>query len=222
MILRSVLALLGRRSVAIAVPILLIGAFFAYGFVSMRPKFGNDAPMSRGDDWYMYNEFAINILDGGWSIPAQRAAYYIPGGFLYNYFVAGVYAVAGRTPAYVYVLQYALIALSAVLMYVLLRRYVTPEVALAYMFVSAVLTLLSFQYYVARLLSENLMIVLYPAVLLLVVSGVRKASMARLLGAGVFTGALILTRPNLTPLAAIVAILIAYSAVRNRVRSAAV
>src|SRR3954469_6795881 len=81
---------------------------------------------SAGDDWLTYKQNAVDILDHGLTIPRVQGAYYQPSGFLYNYFVAAIFAVAGRIPAYVYVVQGAFVGLTVFLYFLIGRRVLRP------------------------------------------------------------------------------------------------
>src|SRR4051812_46182755 len=97
---------LRRRWILIAIAVLLCVAASLHTASRVRP-FVDDVTQatSGGDDWFTYKQNALDVLDHGWTMPGIPDAYYQPSGFLYNYFVAGVFAVAGRIPAYVYVVH---------------------------------------------------------------------------------------------------------------------
>ena len=199
---------LDRRSIRIVLRTLLIAAFLAYGAVHVYPYVDDITPEnSAGDDWLDYKVFANSILDGGLHIPFIDGPYYIPGGFLYNYFVAAIFAVSGRNPAYVYVVQFGCLALSAVLMSMLARRFMSATLSTVYMFVTAFFLLLTFRWWVIRLLSENITIVLYPIVLMLLVRAIEKKSLGRFAAAGFVCGLLVLTRSNLIGVPVLLALL---------------
>src|ERR1044072_9386128 len=85
---------------------ILICAFLALALYRAFPFIDNvNASTSAGDDWLLYKQYAISILHDGLLIPARQGTYYEPAGFIYNYFVAAVFALAGENSTYVYLLQ---------------------------------------------------------------------------------------------------------------------
>lgn len=203
----------GDRRVFGALAAVLVASFLVLGLVHVHP-FVDDITVEndREDDWLDYKLNAISILEGGLHIPRVEGAYFIPGGFLYNYFVAAVFLIAGRNSAYVYVIQFGFLALAAVLMAILARRFMSAVLATGYMLVAAVFLLVTFWYWVIRLLSENLAIVLYPIVLILIAGAFEKKSLKHLAAAGFLAGLVVLTRPNLIGLPLLLAPLAFWSA----------
>lgn len=161
-----------------------------------------------GDDWLMYKGMALSILDGGWTIPAVPRNYFRPGGFLYNYFVAGVFAATERNSVYVYLVQSVLLGISIAVTTFAFERYFSVSVKYLLALALAVTAYLDvFRNYTFRLLSENLLVVLLAFFwLTLIVALQRRDHWPLALACGLFFGLCGLTRPNLIPLAPIFAV----------------
>jgi 4-amino-4-deoxy-L-arabinose transferase-like glycosyltransferase len=185
-------------------------AFLTAGLVRAAPFVDDVTPeLSRGDDWLTYKRFAVSILEGGLSMPAVEGPYRRPGGFLYNYFLAGVFLVFGTNASYVYVVQCALLGLSVTLMFLAFRRYLKPVTGLAFLgALSAFMVVDVYRRYAFRLLSENLLVALLPAMFWLILRSRDRSSPALGAAAGVVAGLAFLTRPNLVLLGPAVAILL--------------
>ena len=213
---------LGRRTVRLLLATLLIVAFVVIGLVRIHPYVDTMTAENAGlDDWYQYKLNAISILDGGVHIPRVAGPYFIPGGFLYNHFVAAVFLIGGPNSTYVYVVQFACLALCAVLLSVLARRWMSATLATAYLFVTAAFLLVTFWWWAAQLLSENLTIVLYSVALLLLDRAVERQSMGGYGAAGFLAGMVVLTRPNLIAWPLLLAFLAFWSGGSLRRRAAA-
>ena len=187
---------MSRREVALCTGVVL--ALLIAGLIRVYPY---DATITRensaGDDWLSYHLNAVSIVEGGLHMPSERGAYWIPGGFLYNYFVAAIYAVAGVKPWIVYIVHHVCLGIGAVLMYIWARRFLSPALAAGYLVVTAAFLLYTFRWWTILLLSENLAIILYPLFLVLLTPAVERRSMRHVAAAGFVAGLLILTRPNL-------------------------
>lgn len=221
----TVLAVISSRRAAVCASVLVIATFLIIGLVRVHPYTDDvNAQNSAGDDWWAYKRFAISILDDGLEIPAVDGAYYTPGGFLYNYFIAAIFGLMGRRTGFVYVIQYVCLGGGALLMYFLARRYMSAAIAFAYLLASAVFYFDSFRDWVTRLLSENLVIVLYPMALIFAADAISKRSTLRATLAGIFCGLVVLTRPNMIAFPiAIAACVFVYGQRRRRgVRAAVV
>jgi hypothetical protein len=196
----------GSRTVVAGAVVVVVTTFVVTGLVRLHP-YADDvtAATAAGDDWLSYKLYAVSILDGGLHIPAVPGAYYLPGGFLYNYFVAAVFAIFGTSTGYVYVVQYALLGIAASLMFIFARGFLSSDVALGYFVTCAIALYLSFGDYVHRLLSENLVVVLYPVLLISFVRALEQHSGPRIALAGFIAGLVVLTRPNLVILPVLLA-----------------
>lgn len=197
----------GRFAVVfLGVAIVAIGLIL--GLVRASPFDDDIRNALPGDDWHKYRRFAVSIVDEGLLIPAAPGVYWQPGGFLYNYFVAFIFALFGQNSAYVYVAHHVCLALSCVLLFLLARRALAPPVALAFLLFCVVAYVPIFRYWSMRLLSENVAVAVYPALLLLFVQASGKRALGKLAAAGGLMGALALLRPNLAALAPLLAILL--------------
>ncbi|MGH9383603.1 MAG: glycosyltransferase family 39 protein [Vicinamibacterales bacterium] len=185
--------------------ILLILGFSATGVLYLARALsivplGHDvtARNSDGDDWLRYREYAVSVLNDGLTIPLADGAYYRPGGFGYVYFVASLYAIAGVRSEVVYVVQGLLLVGAIAGMYAVFRSQFSPRMGLVFLLVLAcfmyadVYRILTF-----RLLSENLIFPLLPALLLVAMKGQATARHAYFAAAGAVCGLCFLMRPNL-------------------------
>jgi hypothetical protein len=180
--------------------VLSVGAVIRIGDFSIDP-----VPQQSGDDWYFYHQYAVSIVRSGWTMPGHPGAYERPGGFLYNYFIALVFLLTGSFNSnHVYVVQAALVAVSAGLMTLAARSVVQPRTVLLFGAIVTVSLLLDvYKYYAFRLLSENLLIPLLGAWWVAVLAAFRQPrSNGRWAASGALLGACVLTRPNLLPFAA--------------------
>jgi hypothetical protein len=178
--------------VAVVVGLLSVGIVRAHPF-DQRITTENSA----GDDWLSYHTYAVSILNDGPLIHAAPHVYWVPGGFLYNYYVAALYAVFGPRPGIVYVVQHGCLAIGAVLCFLWSRRFLSPLLASSYLVATALFLLYTFRWWTLALLSENLAIVLYPLTLFLFSPAAERRSMRFAAAAGLSAGLVILSRPNL-------------------------
>jgi hypothetical protein len=160
-----------------------------------------------GEDWLAYRQNALSIVDHGMTMPAVQGNYVRPGGFLYNYFVAAVFAVTGPNSSYVYVVQAALLALSVGLMAAAFRSYLSVTTLWYFAIGLAATAYLDvFRYYTFKLLSENLLIICLSGWWLSMTAAIRRPSSGALFCvSGAALGLCALTRPNLLPLGPVVA-----------------
>src|SRR5436309_543065 len=80
-------------------------AFLAMGVVRAYP-FADDVqvPARVPDDWHTYKQLALSVMHDGLSMPAVASSFGgLPHGFLYIYFLALLFTVAGVNATYVYV-----------------------------------------------------------------------------------------------------------------------
>jgi Dolichyl-phosphate-mannose-protein mannosyltransferase len=157
-----------------------------------------NANISAGNDWLTYKENALSILHEGLAMPKVSGNYTRPGGFLYNYFVAAVFALTGVNSTHVYLVQAVLLGFSVGLMALAFRPFLSQRIAAVYFLLLAGLYFLEvFCIYTFRLLSENLVIFLLSLFCLLAVQTVSKKSFALAALAGAAAGLCALCRPNL-------------------------
>src|SRR2546423_8203070 len=153
--------------------------------------------ISAGNDWLTYKENALSILHDGLAMPKVIGNYTRPGGFLYNYFVAAVFALTGVNSTHVYLVQTVLLGLSVGLMALAFRPFLSQAIVAFYFLLLAGLCFLEvFCIYTFRLLSENLVIPLLALFCLLAVQTIIKKSFAIAALAGVAAGVCALCRPN--------------------------
>jgi hypothetical protein len=88
------------RGICLATTILLV-ALLLISLYRAYPLIDNvNAATSTGDDWLLYKQYALNILHDGILMPAVAGTYYEPAGFIYNYFIASVFALFGESFAH--------------------------------------------------------------------------------------------------------------------------
>ncbi len=199
------------------VSVLIPVAFFIAGATRAAP-FQDDVNnvRSAGEDWLRYKRNAVSILEDGLSMPVVRGPYQRPGGFLYNYFLAGVFFAFGVNASVAYVVQSLLIGVAASVMFLTFRRYLSPP-AEAIFLAGLVATLYVdfFRIYVFRLLSENLLMILLPVAFWLILRSHERRTPAAAAAAGAVVGAAVLTRPNVALFGPAVAALLALYAPRT-------
>jgi len=201
-----------RTASTIGLAVLLMAIVAGFAWLGVRRSIGlqDDVTVADalGDDWLMYRGMAESILDGGWTMPAVPGNYFRPAGFLYNYFVAAVFAGMGRNAVNVYIVQAVLLGVSVALTVIAFRRYLLPvsqfllAVALAG---GAYLDV--FRTYTFRLLSENLALFLVACFWVVFMVAIRRRSWIAALGCGAIFGMCGLTRPHLVPAAPIFVLL---------------
>ena len=139
--------------------LLLLALFTAMGLYQAWPQFGQPLNFDPGDDWTVYHQRALDVLQHGLAMSAVQEPYSAPAGFLYIYFVALCYALLGAHPARVFVVQSAMLGLTVWLLFTAFapgRRRLTQLLLLAALVCFALVDVQ--RHYVMRLLSENLML----------------------------------------------------------------
>jgi hypothetical protein len=201
--LRGVSSGLAGLLLAVVVLFTAMGVYSSLGF-----RDDVNEATSSGDDWLMYKGMALNILDEGWTIPAARWNYFRPGGFLYNYFIAAVFALTGRNVAYVYLVQAVLLGISVAVLTIAFRPFLlVPTQYLFALMVAGSAYLDVYRNYTFKLLSENLLVFLLPFFWLTVTNVIRhRERAAALLLCGFVFGLCALTRPNLMPFMPVIAL----------------
>jgi hypothetical protein len=159
-----------------------------------------------GEDWLAYRQNAVSIVEHGMTMPAVQGNYLRPGGFLYNYFVAAVFAVTRPNSSYVYVTQAALLAVSVGLMAAAFSSYLSVTMLWCFALALAATAYVDvFRYYTFKLLSENLLLLCLSGWWLSMTAAIRRPSAGLLFViSGVALGLCALTRPNLLPLGPVV------------------
>ncbi len=147
------------------------------------------------DDWFRYNENAENIVELGWMKNQGNEPYYGPGGFLYNYFLALIKFVFGRSLYWIYFVQSLVLGCTFFLFLRAFKQHLngvfTPIILLVFLF----LFLDVFWHYNSQLLSENLFVLFYASSLYFLTIREKPYSVY-LFSIGV--GLMILTRPALS------------------------
>ena len=189
------------ESISTAIAASLPLAFLVIGWLRAYP-FVDDVsvPASTPDDWHTYKQLALSVVRDGLSMPALVTSYAgLPHGFLYVYFVALVFAVLGVNSTYVYVIQSFALGLSISLTYLAVRKRVTPVGGLTFLLtLTALMYVDVFRHLTFKLLSENLYLLLYPLLMIVLFRGVEGADRRcrDLFLAGVILGLIVLTRPS--------------------------
>jgi hypothetical protein len=172
-------------------------------------RFENDVTPATGpEDWETYKLYAVSILHGDVLLSIVDGPYWRPGGFLYTYFLAGVFKVFGDNTAYAYVLQSLLLGLSISSMYLVFKPYLSAIGAVTYLVLNTLFSFFDvYIHYSFKLLSENLLIVLVPLFLLLATRAYERSSTRLVAGAGGMLGLAFLVRPNIVVVALLVSAL---------------
>jgi len=196
-------------------------AFLAIGALRTYP-FLDDVylPSRTPDDWHTYKQFALSVVRDGLSMPALPTSYAgLPHGFLYVYFVALVFAVAGVNSTYVYLVQSFILGLSISLMYLVVRKRLTPVGGLAFLLtLTALMYVDVFRHLTFKLLSENLYLLLCPLLLIFLFRSLDRPDHDRrdLFLAGAILGLVVLARPSFILSAAMIIAAVWVHALVNR------
>ncbi len=158
--------------------------------------------LGEGDDWATYAHNALEIKNGGLLLPSIDDDYFLPAGFLYNYFVAGCFLLFGDNVLAVYLLQGIMLGLSVALIYSAFRKSMQLQTALLFLILLTVFGFLDvFKFYTFRLLSENLALFTISLFFLLQNQGFSKWSYRYLWMATACLGITVSVRPNVFPFA---------------------
>lgn len=172
--------------------------------------------VSAGDDWLTYKNLAESVVNDGVAMRGLSGAFgAVPHGFLYIYFLALIFAIAGVNAAYAYVVQSALLGLSIGIMYSAFRR--TLPLLLGLLFLLALIGLAYidvFRVLSFRLLSENLYFPLAAMMWLAVTR--ERPSAATSAVSGLLLGLTVLTRPSTIMGAGLVFAILAMQAIAGR------
>jgi hypothetical protein len=164
---------------------------------------------SAGDDWLTYKTNALSVLHDGLSMPIVKNNYHLPGGFLYSYFLASLFALFGENSTYVYLFQAGMLALAVGLTALAFKPLLPQKTVAIYFLALAVGAFLDvFLFYTFRLLSENLVLFLLPMFYLLIFRTVKRESIPLASLAGVAMGLCALCRQNLVLLGPGMAVLL--------------
>lgn len=179
--------------------LILLGVFLLPSFYRAYPYIDNvNEANSAGNDWLTYKLNALSVLHDGLTMPVIQGNYHLPGGFLYNYFIAAVFALFGENSTYVYLVQAAMLALSVGLTALAFKPFLTPKTAAIYFMALALIALIDvFVFYTFRLLSENLLLLLLPIFYFLILRAVGTRSIFLASLAGAVMGLCALCRQNL-------------------------
>ena len=191
-------------TVVLLLILLPIGVYRAYPFID-----DVTAANSFEDDWLLYKLYALSILHDGLTMPVKSGDYYAPSGFIYNYFVAAVFALTGENSTHVYIAQTILLALSVGLMALAFKPYLPPKTLIFYFWALACFLFVDlFLNYTFRLLSENLTLFLLPLFYWTLLRAFERRSVFLVACAGAFLGLCTLSRPNLVLVAPLTIVLL--------------
>jgi len=161
---------------------------------------GNAGSYNKIDDWFRYADNAKDILKHGLLMPQQQDAYYGPGSFLYNYFVALHYFIFGISNFWIYISQSILLALSILIHHSIFEKNLKGNWKLI-LLISLTIIAFSEMYknYSCRLLSENLGL-FFISIFLFVIAKFFETKQNRFLFfCFILLGLGFLTRPNILP-----------------------
>ncbi len=181
-----------------------VAALYLPRLVALFPL-GNDIPSREAapnfhrhaDDWTIYHDNALSVLNDGLSMPSVRGAYTRPAGFGYSYFIALVYRIGGVRSEIVYFLQGVLLVASILAFYLAARPELSPLAASSIVLLTGgCLYMDLFRTLTFRLLSENLLLPLTAGVLLLGRRLLRTGDGVSATAMGLLCGLCFLIRPN--------------------------
>ncbi len=213
--LRLIASLRWQRAAAILLPI----AVTLFTVWRLWPLV-DDVPLDGGDDWHFYKRLAVRIVDGGLSIPGFPSYRVVPHGFLYNYFVAGVFIVFGTNSAFVYVAQALLTGLTVSLFWLVAKHSGTITAGMTLLLCGAAVFLDFTNRLSLRLLSENVFLFLGAAVLWLVAEALRRHSVPFSGMAGAALGLAVLSRTSMIAWAVALILLGVWAVARQQIRPA--
>jgi Dolichyl-phosphate-mannose-protein mannosyltransferase len=214
-------------TIVLTIALLGMGTLYVTRIVDLFPlQHDVSSENSFGDDWFAYNRYALSILNDGLTMPVVTEAYFRPAGFGYPYFIAVVYAIAGIRSEAVYLVQAALLVGGIAGMYALFRAHVSRRAALLFLVaLSGIIYADVYRTLTFRLLSENLLFPVWPALLYFVLNGESKGKYGYFAAAGIASGIGFLMRPNLilvAPAAAAAVFVASTRASAWRARAAAI
>jgi hypothetical protein len=191
--------------------------------IRLYPYTNNLAELLAGtDDWNFYAKNALEIKRGGFLMPHFDGAYAYPGGFFYNYFVAGCFAVFGENAIPVYIVQSLLLGCSVTLIYLAFRNKMKIRTRWVFLlFVTLVALLDVSKDYSVRLLSENLAVFTVAAFVYCLLKAVELRKFHWQIGTLFFLIVSVLTRPVMLPFGIVFAALICWYCFRYRTISIA-
>lgn len=172
-------------------------ALTAQGLWKSRHLVGRVWTLTGGDDWLAFEMNARDALLNGWMMTRHsKVAYYeYPG---YGYFVAAVHAVTGESLAGVVLMNFVVLALATIVIYLLARQLTAPRAAyVAVVWLMAVEQLAFVRYYTVTLLSENLFFPLAAATVYFAVCFASGGRARWLAAAGIAGGLAAVTRPTM-------------------------
>lgn len=184
----------------IALPLLflLMALVKAQPFVDDTPILigpNGDLVPGGGDDWFWYKIHAVKIVKEGLAEASFGKYIYTNHGFLYNYFVAGIFKIFGENTSFVYVAQTFLVGLTVPVLYLLIRGRVSRIAAITF------IVLAGFQLYVDYfrslsflLMSENLFMSLFAVTFCAYGWAFARRSHVGALIAGILLGLTVLSR----------------------------
>lgn len=215
------------------VSLLSVAALYVPRLVTLFPL-GTDIPSPQAlprtalhiDDWIVYHDNALSVLHDGWTMPSVPGVYTRPAGFGYSYFIALVYGIGGVRSESVYFVQGVLLLASIAGFYLSARPVYSPLAASSVVGLAGLFLYLDlFRTLTFRLLSENLLLPLTAALLLLGHRLMRTADRGSAAVMGLLCGLCFLVRPNTGLYGPVVALVVVCAATQvpltRRVKAAA-
>ena len=201
-------------AVAISIPVL----FLVLGYLRAIPFIDDVALNSNeGDDWLSYKILSHSILRDGLTMPVLGAYAKTVHGFLYNYFLAGVFFVFGENSTYAYVVQSLLLGASVPIFAMLVWRRLSRIGLLLLLIVSALYVYVDLYRNIGfRLLSENLFVFLFAVAIVAYVQSQEERARWWSLASGLLLGIAILTRTSAVAFAVVLLVAGALWALRTR------
>ena len=183
----------------IILAVLLVAGFLGYGLLQIQQ---GDLPPGQWhpqDDWTMYHQRALDVVQNGLTMPIFPGAYTVPAGFLYIYFLALVYWLGGNHQV-VYLLQSAMLGGTVCMFFFAFRRGLGPRAGWLLLVLLALFALLDVQRnYAVKLLSENLFLFELGLFFWMAMLGFSGGKSWQRVAALFLLGPLYLTRPNFLP-----------------------
>lgn len=203
-----------RRAPFRVAAVAVMALWFVIGAARTGPHLGEIEFLDPRDDWNHYEIMARRIAAGDIANSTVRAGVST---FLYPYFVAGLHFLFGERLWPLYFAQHLTLGLSCVLLGLLGKRLFTERLGVLVLLTATATALLDVnRWYVIRLLSENLALLVVPAAFLVLQRYLAHRRIRTGALAGVMLGMMALTRMNLLPFALAALGLVVLGLVRGR------
>jgi hypothetical protein len=168
-----------------------------WALAEARPLGHGPQLFNGGEDWLTYESYARDIALNGLlqlegALPGSGRPYWLQPA--YAYFLAGLHRLAGESQHGPIVIQLMLLPVEGVVIYYLSRRLFGRPAAVSAALLFTIVVIADFKRFALLFLTENLFQLLLPLTVLALLATMDHVSVGRVVGAGVLTGLLVVTR----------------------------